>query len=407
VGYWKNKLIEEQDRGYSAPDETFVCPNCVSDSHLVSALKAAIQRKTCSYCGAEWAADMKVLLDEIKAALLVNYDDPAEELPYDSAEGGYQGEVCEGFDLVYDLDGWTERDELLEDAANAFSWTDWCKRDYFGTGEYDILRYGWRGFCKQVMTQTRFLFLEELTPEQYDPDAILPGQMLGALGKLFREFSLFLQIPAGGEFVRSRLLRPGERPTRPAELGTVPRHLANRPNRMSPAGIPMFYAAFDDATAVLETYESAGDERTDIVLAQFKTARPLTLLDLVHLPAIPSDFDPRMRERYPAIRFLRHFEEDFTRPVLRDDTAHTEYVPTQIVTEFVRRRLRTSANTAVDGIVYRSSRNRESKVVVIFADPEQCGPQDGPQALGVDPFLMLGEVRYATVAEFADALRAG
>ena len=49
-----------------------------------------------------------------------------------------------------------------------------------------------------------------------------------------------------------------------------------------------------------------------------------------------------------------------------------EYVPTQVVTEFVRHRMKYGENTRFDGIIYRSSKSGGGDAVVIFAGPENC-----------------------------------
>lgn len=138
-----------------------------------------------------------------------------------------------------------------------------------------------------------------------------------------------------------QVVHVGERPATAAELGTAPREFANYPNRMSPAGIPMFYGAFDEPTAVIETYDPSRTGDREIALARFATLRPLRVLDLTALPEMPSQFDPSNRGKRLPLKFLRSFGREIARPVARDDGAHTEYVPTQIVTEFVRHRLRT------------------------------------------------------------------
>jgi hypothetical protein len=405
MGYTKHELIEEEDRLFDESDN-FICPGCVTDPVLGSILSAAGEQEACSYCGTAPAAPMSVLLEEIEAAIVAEYTDPAEELSYSSEEGGYLGEVLEGEEVVRDhLDTWTENDDLLEEAAQAFGQSCWTRRNAYGIGPFEALKFGWQQFADQVKYRTRFLFLLEGDDEHGHPDEIPPARMLDALEKLFHEYKLFSVLSLGGDLVRVRVVREGELPSTAAELGTAPRERATSPNRMSPAGIPMFYAAFDEETAALETYEPRRGRRRHLAIARFRSTRPLTLLDLTSLPDIPSQFDRANFAKRAPITFLHSFAQDLTRPIERDGRAHAEYAPTQVVTEFVRHRMRAPGGENLDGIRYRSSRADAADAVVIFAEPKHCGPAPSLAATGPLPLLELSSVRYAMPKEFASALR--
>lgn len=335
----------------------FLCSqitSCVTDSHLAEILTADLEDCACSYCGIQWAADISVLLNELSDIIRAEYTDPADELPYETQEGGYQGQTYDGFELIEELDEWTNNEELLKESASAFAGRDWCRRDYFGLSPYQALSFGWTRFSEQVKHRTRFLFLQELGDDTGHPHEIPPGKMLETLGKLFVDFELMSEVPKRTEFVRARVIKAYERPSTAAELGTAPRQYAVNPNRMSPAGIPMFYAAYEEATSVLETYQPNNDAE-EIALARFRTERELKVVDLTTLPAMPSNFDRENREKRQPIEFLRDFEHDLTKPVARDDKAHLDYIPTQVVTEFVRHRLKNALGGRLDGILYRSS----------------------------------------------------
>src|SRR6185437_6461579 len=101
--------------------------------------------------------------------------------------------------------------------------------------------------------------------------------------------------------------------------------------------------------------------------------RDALILDLTHLPPVPSvfaeladslEYDPR-----PRLRFLHSISHEISRPVARDDRVHIEYVPTQVVTEYVRTAV-TINGRSVDGIRYRSSRRRAQTALVLFADQD-------------------------------------
>ena len=47
-------------------------------------------------------------------------------------------------------------------------------------------------------------------------------------------------------------------------------------------------------------------------------------------PRPPLEYDPS-----PRLVFLHHVAEDISCPIARDDRVHIEYVPTQVVTEYL------------------------------------------------------------------------
>ncbi len=65
--------------------------------------------------------------------------------------------------------------------------------------------------------------------------------------------------------------------------------------------------------------------------------------------------------------FLHRLARDISRPIIRDDRVHIEYVPTQVVTEFIRS-AKTEDGKSFDGIRLRSSRQGDGMSLVLFAD---------------------------------------
>ena len=161
-------------------------------------------------------------------------------------------------------------------------------------------------------------------------------------------------LPAGTELLRARRHTTTEHYDTMADLGTPPAYKATT-NRMSPAGISMFYGAFDAKTAVAEVCSDPGDVSPMVTTAPFLLKKPMRVIDLSAVPPVPSLFDrQRAEQRVPCI-FLRSFVEDFVKSVQKDGREHIEYVPTQIVTEYVRRVFRDQSGEEVHGIVYPSA----------------------------------------------------
>lgn len=380
MGLTKRLWMEQLERGYTAPADRFVCQACLTDPCLSEIVRAACEDVCCSYCdGGTSAAHISVLIEEVMDAIREDFDNPGNELPYDGKEGGWQGTVYDNYEILDQLDHWTNRDDLVADVAAALSEQEWCRRDYFGLDKFEVLNYGWETFKQQVIHRTRYLFMTSSRGSRYeDRGSIRPARMLKRLGELFCEHRMFRTIDSGTNFVRARLTKRCELPSTAEELGTPDERSARYSNRMSPAGIPMFYAALHKKTAIAETLDSIDGNLNELVisLATFRTSRSLMFLDLVKLPEQPSCFDRENRHTIKTIRFLWNLRDDLTKPIEKDGREHIEYVPTQVITEYIRHQVKygEKKKRQIDGIIYPSAKDRGGTSVVIFAESKNCGP---------------------------------
>ena len=128
----------------------------------------------------------------------------------------------------------------------------------------------------------------------------------------------------------------------------------------------MTYVSEDEETALLETV----DENGCYSIGRFELARSATVLDLTRIPEVPSFFDLAGAPQRDAIIFLREFANDVSKPIDRDAKVgrfHVEYVPTQVVTEYLRvspslRKLN------VEGLRFTSSRTQSGVSLVLLGD---------------------------------------
>lgn len=104
----------------------------------------------------------------------------------------------------------------------------------------------------------------------------------------------------------------------------------------------------------------------------FESVKPLSVIDLSKGLDIPSLFDEHERDNRDYIRFLFDFVSDFTKSIERSDRAHVDYVPTQVVTEYIRYVFKSEKENQIDGVIYPSSKNDGKKAIVIFANSDQC-----------------------------------
>ena len=308
-------------------------------------------------------------------------------ISYDNEEGEY---VCDTYtteELLRDQIGLDARPEVWQDLDAELPDLTWCKKR-FGSGDLAAaLGMGWTAFVDIVKHHTRYLFSEPGNPTPgpesfpapeafgvtYDlEEGVPPERMLDALGAIVATAKLTRTIDAGGVVFRARVDKADKYFSTATELGPPPPEKASQSNRMSPAGIVMFYGAFDADTAIRETFDpdSDGAAEMTVSVAQFRSKRPLRVLDITNLPPPPSFFGDY--ELHHGISFLWEFERDFIKPVARDGMEHVEYVPTQIVTEYFRYRFRADGEAPLDGIIWRSSRTGKPACVFFFGRSD-CG----------------------------------
>jgi hypothetical protein len=213
----------------------------------------------------------------------------------------------------------------------------WVERDFIDPRRDEALRDGWNALRAQVMHRTRFVFwlVAPRLEEDTHPSEVTAAQILEVLGGLLPEVGILRELPAGHKLWRARAHATSEVTWGPADLGTVTPEKAKQPNRMSPAGIPLFYGANDPDTAMREIIGHAKPGQHWITYAQFETTRPCKIVDFTRLPEVPSLFDTQNRHLRRSLMFLHDFVADLSAD--QDGQEHLEYVPTQVVTEYLLR----------------------------------------------------------------------
>ncbi len=323
------------------------------------------------------------------------YGRAVDQLPYDGREGGYQGwhpdtrellfgEI--GLDLPHDGDGRLAQallDEIGDDAWTSF---EWLKLEIDESFALD-----WNRFCTTVKHQRRFFFLAIGPGEPHDPDARALHEFLYDLGRLIDELGLIKTMPVGYALHRARAREPGLRFTTARELGPPPAEFATQFNRVNPPGIPMFYGAENRALACAEARQPL------LSVGRFVADRLVRLLDLATLAPVPGFFSAASRRECQGYRFLHAFAGLIAKPVAGDDRTHIDYIPTQVLTEFLRDF--PFAGGPIDGVRYRSATTMPGTNTVLFAtQAEVCDrPPDEPFGEAW-PWLRLVSVRHLELA---------
>jgi hypothetical protein len=438
MGRLKNQLIQEEDRGWYSVTRKLVCNNCVSDERLNEFFRERGLEEACQYCELTpeeselRSVPFDDLMEFIAESVYSEFNTANDErIPW---EGGYVfGEhVHDTYQLLQDVIGLEASALAFSDILQSLPDESWCRRGFFSLSLREALSEGWEKFTEMVKYESRYLFTlpsnypapqlilpvedqrglhdeqgleltffptgskfgiesdlqrENLRHEvlaipvgsefeiEYDREEGIPAhEMLDAVGKLVRRLEISRTLSKGTVLFRARV-HPACDEHKTAEGLGPPDRDATVANRMSPAGIVMFYGAFDRDTAIWETFDPnrKGAASEAVSVAQWETLSDMLVLDLTALPPTPSIFEDVARELRHGIAFLHEFVGDLSQRSDRDATKEIEYVPTQIVTEYFRRRFLTASGKQLDAILYPSSRVPDGICCVLFIDRYACG----------------------------------
>jgi RES domain len=139
----------------------------------------------------------------------------------------------------------------------------------------------------------------------------------------------------------------------------------------------MFYSAETPEVAVGEL----GSPAAQCSVAEFEMRQPFRVVDFANLPDTPGIFSTAPRERILGLAFLHEFALMLSQPIARDERAHIEYTPTQVLTEFLRDFKFKSGS--IEGVRYKSSVVKGGTNLVLFATQNDViggyvDPDSGP-----------------------------
>lgn len=155
MGYWKDVIERLGGGNPEAYEHANVCAGCVADEGLKNFIEGEATANACTYCGAESnepiAAPLVEVLLYIKGCLDREYDIAENKLPYESAEGGYIGEVWTTQEVLeVHLGGELSNDEngtLMDALSDGLGERAWCTRHPFSLTDDERLSFSWDEFC--------------------------------------------------------------------------------------------------------------------------------------------------------------------------------------------------------------------------------------------------------------------
>lgn len=376
MGGVKNEYLDYYVRGYSRPPDKFVCKNHFTDEAIIDYIEENSNDGICNYCRLKYqdgkVIPLESLVDFINSGIRYFYGEPGDEgVGWDSSEGGWLGtEIFDSYELLQDeicLD--IDESSLFEDIHDCFIEYQWCQIDPYTLPENQEMAYDWERFCRLVKHKIRYSFFAS---KVFDSEHKEFASILHDISRGVDSLNLIKQIEIGTEIYRSRQHKEKESPNTFKDLSSPPEKNAIYPNRMSPAGIPMFYGAFDETTAIEEVFDKNQiNKKPHVTIGSFQVSKKLYVIDFTELPPIPSIFDKDNRNKLYMILFFHSFVENLSKNIKRDTRIHIDYVSTQIMTEYFRYVLPEFADISVDGLIYKSSKNTSGKCCVLFFDNEE------------------------------------
>lgn len=398
MGRVKSEWMESQQRGYSLPSvgEKFLCCDHFEDKYLRKYISDNSNNGSCSYCNNKTKViDLQVFVTFIAEMIYKSfsnpdyedlylassfYDDNDDVIPGAQRIGNYIApEHAKHFssttELFYQIDLISDNKRLNREIEDCFLNDDWIQRNpYMMTVEQE-LSLMWNLFSRMVMHEQRFTFFKR--PEflgnklNHDNDLL---DILTELSNIISQHNLSRILPTGTVLYRCREEKSGELIESFGDI-TSPPNLKAKQSRMSPAGISMFYGAFDQETAIIET-DCIGKSKK---LGKFSLIKDLVVIDLTMLPQF-SFWMPGDKE---GIGFLHSFSLEISKPI-QNDFVHIEYVPSQVFTEYLRYIYNTIDNCKLDGIIYNSSLKGAKKNIVLFYDQESSKEVLGLKSFEID-----------------------
>lgn len=314
----------------------FVCSNCFGNPDLKGLLEkiSDVQLGTCDFCGKHNAPiySLASISQKIKDCLLKKYcmDSSATQ---DIIEIIVSETQCSGL-LAHQIKKILNLSNNLMNKKDAY-WRLWLYNP-------SDLEQSFESFVSHITHSRRFILKDE------------EFTFLQQLSSFFQEHEGFITL-LEDNIVLYRARQGTYANFR--ELLAPPYPYSCTNNRMTPAGIQgSLYLADSPITAIKEVSKilSVGNTFT---VATVKVLESLMVLDLSKKVEEVSCFHPD----YTMRSFLNGFIKEISKPI--DDNAKDyQYVPTQIIAEFLKLHLE------LDGIIYPSSIYPSGKNYVLFGD---------------------------------------
>lgn len=365
MGYWKNKQLEEEARGYGESDK-LICIECVGDYSLKNYIDVNGNVDSCSYCEQNnKCICLSDIMPLVILGILQEYEDANGCVGWNSKDGGFVGvKVWDTYDFIDEIladEMGIDTYEINEDLFDIMNETTWCQRDPYGERPDDEMFYTWETFSKKLIKNNG----EDKDGKYNDITETICKSII--LHKLVTEIDLNTAI------YRSRFHEKRVNIQSAEQLASPKTENANN-NRMSKCGCPMFYGSFDKDTCFIEVGEQA---EFNITAGVFYNQRKLRVIDFTKLKEISyvSLFDIERSKERISLSFMRQFNDDISKPVDKNDNLQNKYIPTQFLTSYFRDSFKTEEGDFIDGILYNSSILKNKECICLFLSNEDASDE--------------------------------
>lgn len=356
---------------YNFNTTEYICSHHIDDDFIKQEiLRNAIWGK-CNYCESprKKVVELSFVLRLIVVGLDCLFEDAIDSRNLNrEGEHGYDGNTMTFYDLWFEdpleLNIWDGT--LCDDIFRYLENTEkiYCYKSEYGD-ESDYLGDLWDLFKKTVIHKARYVFYFENQFGSFNLED--PKNILDKVQTAISEYNLFTEVNITKHLYRCRQHKDKfEIDEDGVNIASTPLEYAKTNNRMSPAGISMFYCSPYKDIAIKEVLDRSDLDKPFYTTAYFKSKRTLKLVDLSNIPWLPSIFDERNNPSREILSFLHHFAKDLSKSISNNDSI-IEYIPTQIIIEYIRY----NPVLGVDGIAYSSSKNPKKVCYVLFFDHER------------------------------------
>ena len=337
----------------------YICLQCLSEKDIHKLVTAYKTIAKCEYCRKKRICISMEQLAEIVDSYFQKYYQTGEDFPIFKPGFEKPDYEQEGDSLEYRLQEELEIEyepaiklaQILEDNDPA-NYDHHC--EFFYSSDQNYIRktispfvYAetWEYFCELIKHKSRY-FDEGIKS--------LLGTILGKYGSKMARQLPFIEI---GPDTPYKFLYRARRVDSENEVREIlknpilklapPQPNIATANRMNPTGIPVFYGALSNETAIAEVRPFVG---SFVVVGQFNVLYKLKLLDLSRMGEgfTGSIFNADYEDRAARLNFLQRFHALIARPIQPNEEP-LEYIPTQAVAEYVSNVLK------LDGILYASA----------------------------------------------------
>lgn len=383
MGRTKERLEELYDRGFGETPDKFVCSSCFNDKGIKDFISSNASEYFCSYCGLKVprnANPISVPIEDVTGLIVRSierlYEDPQQRLPWDNEDECYFGEVKDLEDILMDMEfditlvDSKKFDNLYYDLTSSIDCRSWTPKEPGCLRKSETYRSGWERFVKQVKHNSRYVFfLIKYKPVDDDIDVPFPSEMMEHIHKFIIKNEIIKKVEKGTIFYRARVCFKRKIRDTAKDLGIPGIKDAKFSNRMSPAGIPMFYGSLEKETALKEVLiikNGRESQNIYVKMAKFKLLKDIFIVDLTK-PLNISLFDENIDEiRLNSSIFINHLIRDISQPIKKDGREHVDYVPTQIITEYLKYKCIGPNKKRIRGIFYPSSQGKGNSCALFF-----------------------------------------